>query len=157
MSGGRTFWQRLMARRVKVQGDLFHGRLPLQADGRPAVYVGRGAPGLPASIYANPFKAGETVERDSELWPFVADLLPPGALDQGFGGALQSVKLAGAEQATACYSRWFFEIPALLLHAEEQLGGRDIACWCPVPRLGDPDHCHGAWLLGMVEELVRSG
>jgi hypothetical protein len=36
--------------RVKVTGDLFHGRVP---DG--AVYVGRAAPGLRASPYANPF------------------------------------------------------------------------------------------------------
>jgi hypothetical protein len=37
-------------RRVKVSGDLFHGRVP---DG--AVYVGRAAPGLRKSLYANPF------------------------------------------------------------------------------------------------------
>lgn len=40
--------------RVRVQGDLFHGRVPAGA-----VYVGRGAPGLPASVYANPFRASE--------------------------------------------------------------------------------------------------
>src|SRR4029450_12834702 len=39
-----------MTRRVKVTGDLFHGQVP---DG--AVYVGRAAPGLPRSPYANPF------------------------------------------------------------------------------------------------------
>jgi Domain of unknown function (DUF4326) len=38
-------------RRVRVQGDLFHGQVP---DG--AVYVGRGAPGLRASLYSNPFR-----------------------------------------------------------------------------------------------------
>jgi hypothetical protein len=37
-------------RRVRVAGDLFHGRVPPGA-----VYVGRGAPGLPASPYANPY------------------------------------------------------------------------------------------------------
>lgn len=37
-------------RRVRVQGDLHHGQIP---DG--AVYVGRAAPGLPASPYANPY------------------------------------------------------------------------------------------------------
>lgn len=36
--------------RVRVQGDLFHGRVP-----EGAVYIGRAAPGLPASPYANPF------------------------------------------------------------------------------------------------------
>jgi hypothetical protein len=39
-------------RRVQVEGDLFHGRVPAGA-----VYVGRAAPGLPASPYANPFPA----------------------------------------------------------------------------------------------------
>lgn len=37
-------------RRVKVTGGPFHGRVP---DG--AVYVGRAAPGLPASPYRNPY------------------------------------------------------------------------------------------------------
>lgn len=37
-------------KRVKVAGDLFHGQVP---DG--AVYVGRAAPGLPASRFRNPY------------------------------------------------------------------------------------------------------
>ena len=36
-------------RRVRVLGDLYHGLIP-----EGAVYVGRAAPGLPASRYANP-------------------------------------------------------------------------------------------------------
>jgi hypothetical protein len=36
--------------RVKVTGDLFHGCVPAGA-----VYVGRAAPGLRKSLYANPF------------------------------------------------------------------------------------------------------
>lgn len=39
-----------MSRRVKVAGDLFHGQVPDSA-----IYVGRGAPGLRRSPYANPF------------------------------------------------------------------------------------------------------
>lgn len=39
-----------MLRRVKVEGDFFHPRIP---DG--AIYVGRGTPNLPASPYANPY------------------------------------------------------------------------------------------------------
>jgi hypothetical protein len=39
-----------MPRRVKVEGDLYHGRVPAGA-----VYVGRAAPGLHASPFANPF------------------------------------------------------------------------------------------------------
>jgi hypothetical protein len=43
------------AQRVRVIGDLFHGRVP-----EGAVYVGRGTPGLAASPYANPFRVGTT-------------------------------------------------------------------------------------------------
>jgi hypothetical protein len=27
------------------------------------------------------------------------------------------------------------------------LHGRDLVCWCPLPELGQPDHCHAAVLL----------
>ena len=37
-------------RRVKVEGDLFHGRVP-----EGAIYIGRAAPGLKRSRYCNPF------------------------------------------------------------------------------------------------------
>ncbi|TMR90514.1 DUF4326 domain-containing protein [Nonomuraea basaltis] len=39
-----------MGRRVKVTGDLYHGRVP-----EGAVYIGRAAPGLRRSPFANPF------------------------------------------------------------------------------------------------------
>lgn len=29
------------------------------------------------------------------------------------------------------------------------LYGRDLACWCPLPAAGQPDHCHAAVLLEM--------
>jgi len=47
-------------RRAKVAGDLFHGRVPDDA-----VYVGRAAPGLPASRYANPYPARIHGPRDA--------------------------------------------------------------------------------------------
>jgi hypothetical protein len=40
----------LSGTRIRVRGDLFHGEVP-----EAAVYIGRAAPGLPASPYANPF------------------------------------------------------------------------------------------------------
>jgi Domain of unknown function (DUF4326) len=32
-------------------------------------------------------------------------------------------------------------------HYRHVLGGRDLACWCPLPEPGQPDICHGAVLL----------
>lgn len=28
-----------------------------------------------------------------------------------------------------------------------ELKGRDLACWCPLPAVGQPDHCHASVLL----------
>ncbi|MFI6603838.1 DUF4326 domain-containing protein [Nonomuraea sp. NPDC050536] len=39
-----------MSRRVRVEGDLFHGHIPAGA-----IYIGRACPGLPRSRYHNPF------------------------------------------------------------------------------------------------------
>lgn len=52
------------ARRVKVSGDLWHGRVPPGA-----VYVGRGAPGLIGSPFRNPFPVkGRGPEKALELF-----------------------------------------------------------------------------------------
>jgi len=32
------------------------------------------------------------------------------------------------------------------------LHGRDLTCWCPLPTDGQPDHCHAAVLLELVNE-----
>jgi hypothetical protein len=33
-----------------------------------------------------------------------------------------------------------------------ELRGKNLACWCPLPKPGEPDHCHAAVLL----ELANS-
>lgn len=30
-----------------------------------------------------------------------------------------------------------------------ELGGRSLACWCPLPAPGEPDHCHATVLLDL--------
>jgi hypothetical protein len=133
-------------RRVKVQGDLYHGKVPPGA-----VYVGRAAPGLPASDYANPFKAGESVDRDSELWPYLAASVPGGTRAIG-SLEFTSLRIVSRQFAVDLFSCWFLDQPHLTIRAFEELPGRDLACWCKLPRPGEPDVCHGAWLLGAVNE-----
>jgi hypothetical protein len=87
--------------RVRVSGDLFHGRVPAGA-----VYVGRAAPGLPASRYANPHRAG-TCRRCGSTHPDRAAVV----------AAYMADLAAQPEQAAA---------------AREELAGRDLACWCPL-------------------------
>jgi hypothetical protein len=90
-----------MTRRVKVAGDLFPGRIP---DG--AVYVGRQAPGLPKSAYANPYP----------------------------------VKTYGLAESLLRYRLHIEEFDMATL--EQDLTGKDLACWCP---LDQP--CHADVLL----------
>jgi len=123
-----------VARRVRVGGDFFHGRVP---DG--AVYIGRAAPGLPGSLWRNPFRVGYTIGCDT-----------PG-------------------DASAMYRDWLaYGTPmpyprpgetAELDHRDEvlarlpELVGRDLACWCRLPE-PDDDPCHGAVLLEAVREVT---
>lgn len=96
------------ARRVQVQGDRFHGKVPDSA-----IYVGRAAPGLKASPYANPHTlsskgcrpcSGQVHHRDAGL-----DL----------------------------YRDHLSEHPELVERAKRELKDRDLACWCK-----PEDACH---------------
>jgi hypothetical protein len=34
----------------------------------------------------------------------------------------------------------------------DELRGKNLACWCPLPKPGEPDHCHAAVLLRIANE-----
>jgi hypothetical protein len=81
-----------------VQGDLFHGRLP-----EGSAYIGRAAPGLPASRYANPHRVGRVCRRCG--------------VEHDQAGAV------------AAYAGDLAEDPELVAAARRELIG-DLACWC---------------------------
>lgn len=85
-------------RRARMIGDLYHGRVP---DG--AVYVGRPAPGLAGSPYANRHRAGTC---------------------RACG---QQHDRAGAVIA---YARDLASRQDLVAGARRDLVGVDLACWC---------------------------
>ena len=70
LSGGTSHRSPVAAvtgpRGVQVEGDLFHGRVPAGA-----IYVGRAAPGLPASKFGNPFRLRLCVDRAHPLRGYV--------------------------------------------------------------------------------------
>jgi Domain of unknown function (DUF4326) len=103
-------------RRVAVQGDLFHGQVPAGA-----VYVGRAAPGLRRSRWANPHPVRGTCRACGSEH------------DQ-----------AGAVHA---YAADLAARPDLAAAAVDELGGRDLACWC---RTGP---CHADVLLAVAAGL----
>ena len=120
---------RVTGNRVRVTGNLFHPRVP---DG--AVYVGRGAPGLPASPFANPCGVRRTFPRHHPLRPAL-ELALTGAAGRDPADLRQracDVMTPGtAAVAVAAYRIWLSSQPRLLAAACAQLAGRDLACWCP--------------------------
>jgi hypothetical protein len=36
-----------------------------------------------------------------------------------------------------------------------ELRGKSLACWCPLPAPGEPDHCHAAVLLKLANAPLR--
>lgn len=79
-----------------------------------------------------------------------------------------------AAQATALYREWLENNPYevhppnctpgyrrkmddrrdwIITHAAE-LRGKDLACFCPLPAEGEPDHCHAAVLLELANAVA---
>jgi hypothetical protein len=100
---------------VRVIGDLFHGHVPVGA-----VYVGRAAPGLKRSRWANPHPVGKPCK--------VCD-----------GRAHTRA------EAIARFRWYLHSTPGLLDQARRELAGRDLACWCPLD-----EACHADVLLAAV-------
>lgn len=98
------------------------------------------------SKWGNPFKVGEKIRDDSPLWPYIAATVPGGV------HGLVALTPMTSEQATDLYSSWVIEQPHLMLRLDE-LAGKDLACWCAIPKPGEPDHCHAAYLLELVREV----
>jgi hypothetical protein len=106
----------------------------------------------PGTIYAgrpgrwgNPFDPAVPVGRDHPLRRFAEQALT------GAGLPVADVIVPGsAEIAVAAYRHWLTGWPGMLADARRLLAGRDLACWCPLPELGQPDVCHAAVLLDLV-------
>lgn len=86
--------------------------------------------------WGNPFKVGESIDRESPLWPYVADTVPGGT------AGLAAISLTTAQQVVDAYAWWVIQQPHLMLTVEKELGGRDLGCWC---KPGAP--CHADILL----------
>ncbi|RVX45743.1 uncharacterized protein DUF4326 [Nonomuraea polychroma] len=91
-----------MPRRVKVEGDMYHGRVP-----EGAIYVGRAAPGLKASPYNSP----HSVRREG---------------CRACGGRVHE-----RSEVIELYRVHLREHPELVEQARRELAGKDLGCWCP--------------------------
>ncbi|WP_245635999.1 DUF4326 domain-containing protein [Herbiconiux solani] len=102
---------------------------PWRADNPDAVIVAR------PSKWGNPFVVGHGADDREQAVQFFANWLSNSLRDGRYADG--RTDYLGAEAA---------DRPSVeTIRAE--LAGRDLACWCPVPAEGEPDHCHGAVLL----------
>lgn len=111
---------------------------PLDAEGRKPIYVGRG------SQYGNPWRIDR--EPGSGLW--IVHVAAAGGVRARTLGDYQ-FRAQARRAATEAFEA-SLRTPGGAEQAEvfaEQLRGRDLMCWCPLPEVGEPDWCHGAVLL----------
>jgi hypothetical protein len=97
-----------------------------------ALYVGRG------TRWGNPYQV-------ARRGPTLAVLSPTGGIVHG-----HPVDAADARRIAVQWYRAWLSSPhhtGLREAVREELAGRDLMCWCPLPGPGQPDHCHAAVLL----------
>ena len=89
------------------------------------------------SRWGNPFRVGEV---------YVRRRMAP-------GGGERSNIVVDREHAVRLFRRFTARKDTYRVHAVEHLRGRNLACWCPLPKPGEPDICHASILL----EIANAG
>jgi len=92
----------------------------------------------------------------------------PGVFGNPFTGAAYleaGYRTGNPEEAiTIAYRRWLYKTDHLTFMQRERssiltritnLKGKDLACWCPLPKPGQPDHCHAAVLLELANPKLK--
>lgn len=103
--------------------------------------------GLPAVNCARPGKWGN---------PFIAaNVASPGmvAFLRLRASRLGRTFCNTAEEAAAAFVAMLTEEHVELI--KKELAQHNLACWCPMPELGGPDHCHAAVLLEIANRNWR--
>ncbi|MEU7399973.1 DUF4326 domain-containing protein [Streptomyces sp. NPDC044948] len=95
-----------------------------------AVYVGRG------TRYGNPYALQRCGPTHAVVDSRTGDVI--------FGSTSETET---RRVSVVWYRAWMSSQTELRATVAEELAGRDLMCWCPLPADGQPDHCHAAVLL----------
>ncbi len=105
-----------------------------------AIYVGR------PTKWGNPFGVGQPCD----------DPLYRNAVVDGTPLARRGV-VENRAHAVELFAFWLVaKVPYTQVDIRRELAGRDLACWCPLPESGQPDHCHAAVLLELANQQQPS-
>jgi hypothetical protein len=88
---------------------------------------------------ARPTKWGNPWREGTSSWT----ILPGGVIDR-------SGKVLTRQDAVDSYRNSILH--SQVASVREQLAGKDLACWCPLPAEGEPDICHAAELLRIANQ-----
>jgi hypothetical protein len=112
-----------------------------------AVYVGRarGAYGY----WGNPFKAADALE-----YEFAETIDEARAYVTTMYRDWLNGDIDGLDEAAG--TSWSRERRDWILANIGQLAGKDLACWCPPPAPGRPDHCHAQVLLQKARQAAQA-
>lgn len=103
-----------------------------------AVYVGRGRGDY--GRWGNPFKAEDALEYDFAETIEDARAYVTRMYRDWLNG---DMGLTSEGDGTT----WSRERRDWILEHIGELAGKDLACWCPIPEPGQPDHCHATVLI----------
>jgi len=101
-----------------------------------STYVGR------PTRFGNPFRVA--YNPNTKGWHVTAT--------NGFSVGTFPTDLEARRYATDAFRVWITqpEQAETLRLFRALLNGRDLTCWCPLPEVGQPDHCHAAELIRLV-------
>lgn len=106
--------------------------------------------GLPARVVARPLRYGNpfrVTREDAHLW------LVDGPA-HGLGSTVHFAfedRESAARRAVALFKA-LLDKDGVRRRAARDLRGFNLACWCPLPKPGEPDICHAAVLLEIANE-----
>ena len=126
------------ARQAANGGPIRLQRVPGRRKPAHAAYVGR------PTRFGNPARLAHADHGLVVQW---------GPNDAGVG-TWPADGLEARRYATDLYRHWINqpEQESLRALARQLLHGRDLTCWCPIPADGQPDHCHAAVLITLVNQ-----
>jgi len=105
----------------------------MQAESRAANGLAAGSVCRPGP-WGNPYRVGEPVDmRLAKAWGW--KLRHPEYICADTEDAVRKFRAALSLDDASIYA------------IRKELRGHNLACWCPLPAPGEPDHCHAAVLL----------
>lgn len=96
--------------------------------------------------WGNPFRVVRKTTTIGTFWT------AEGPADSPPGGNVYVGKGTAQYYAVKCFREHLDTVPGFRDRIRQELAGKNLACWCPLPANGLPDHCHARVLLEIAND-----